>query len=464
VGLRKILLIIFVVMSGALWVQAAPPQQTGRELHYGETASGEITPMTTCEYFWFDGTANNRITVDMRRTSGDLDGVLYLYLRDGHNFTSKPLVSNDDRGDGSLDPQISMLLPANDWYSVAACRPEARVTSGTYDLTLVGPGDTVPTARPTLPQAAPTELLATPSGPTVTPSPTSAGLSGLTMGVIHSGTETPTPTSDSVTTDVLTNGSSVSGILSSGGIDYSLVAQAGEWIELVWTGDTAPQISVLDSRHVLLALASSVAPTPNLVLGFIAPQSDTFTVHIDCFDCIGAPFVLMVTLSRDSESSLGMPTPVAVVTQPVVVSTATPPPAVEPSPTPAPDYLANPCQSSADAVISPASSEHVSNAYTASGDGYRPAEATTTDVFVGDDDLNVVFTVLGSTSRTASAVFCSPSGRAYDALESDVQKNQDYLFGLDWESGNGSQWETGTWTAEIYINDLLELTLQFEVQ
>jgi hypothetical protein len=115
-------------------------------------------------------------------------------------------------------------------------------------------------------------------------------------------------------------------------------------------------------------------------------------------------------------------------------------------------------------VISPASSEHVSNAYTASGDGYRPAEATTTDVFVGDDDLNVVFTVLGSTSRTASAVFCSPSGRAYDALESDVQKNQDYLFGLDWESGNGSQWETGTWTAEIYINDLLELTLQFEVQ
>lgn len=126
-------------------VQGAPPAQTGTPLAYGDTVTGEITEAGPCLYYWFEGQAGDAITLDMQRTSGSLDGQLWLYLRDGDGTTADPVAFNDDRPGGGLNPLIETTLPATGWYMVGACRLQhanMRVTVGTFTLALTGPGST----------------------------------------------------------------------------------------------------------------------------------------------------------------------------------------------------------------------------------------------------------------------------------------------------------------------------------
>ena len=130
----------------ALWIAAprvlgAPPAQTGTPLAYGDSVTGEITEAVPCVYYWFEGQAGDAITLDMQRTSGSLDGQLWLYLRDGESGAD-PAAFNDDRPSGGLNPLVETTLPATDWYTVGACRLQhenMRVTVGTFTLTLSGP-------------------------------------------------------------------------------------------------------------------------------------------------------------------------------------------------------------------------------------------------------------------------------------------------------------------------------------
>lgn len=150
---------------GAFPAQAAPPAQTGTLIHYGDAVSGEITDDVSCLYYWFNGTAGDPISIDMTRTSGSLDGVLSLYLRDGSHFKAQPVAANDDRPDGGLDPLITFRLPKTDWYSIAACRVQhegMRITTGTFTLTLTGPA--VPPAGETPGGPTPTEVMSLTAG------------------------------------------------------------------------------------------------------------------------------------------------------------------------------------------------------------------------------------------------------------------------------------------------------------
>ena len=184
---------------------SAPPAQTGTQIVYGDTVSGEITEDVPCVTFWFEGQAGDPIVLDMQRTSGSLDGQLWLYLEGGSGADA--IAFNDDRPSGGLNPLLDTTLPATDWYTVNACRLQhenMRVTVGTFTLTLTGPevaaGDASGGGPNTESEEAATVL------------PTADG--GLTGGLFPAGTATPpagdasqsTPTPTATASGGLTGG------------------------------------------------------------------------------------------------------------------------------------------------------------------------------------------------------------------------------------------------------------------
>lgn len=110
--------------------------------------------------------------------------------------------------------------------------------------------------------------------------------------------------------------------------------------------------------------------------------------------------------------------------------------------------------------------ELIDEAYTAAGDGTRPADLTRTQTLRPDDDLNVVV-VLNAHSREleVGATFTGPDGSEYDTdtLEADETVGQ-VILGLDWEaSRNGESWPTGEWSVDVVINEDVEQTITFTV-
>ncbi|WP_119067404.1 pre-peptidase C-terminal domain-containing protein [Aggregatilinea lenta] len=169
-------------------VLGAPPAQTGTPIAYGDTVAGEITEDVPCVYYWFDGHAGDTITLDMQRTSGSLDGQIWLYLEDADPNTA-PIAFNDDRPSGGLNPLVETTLPAADWYTVGACRLQhanMRVTVGTFTLTLTGPESSGAADESSAPE--PTADSA------VTGAATPTGEGGLTGDLFPVGTATAAPT------------------------------------------------------------------------------------------------------------------------------------------------------------------------------------------------------------------------------------------------------------------------------
>jgi len=117
-------------------------------------------------------------------------------------------------------------------------------------------------------------------------------------------------------------------------------------------------------------------------------------------------------------------------------------------------------------ILTACSSGPISDAYTAAGDDNHPDKTQKTRSFKGDDDLNVVV-VLNTHTRTLPiyAVFTGPTGNTYstDPVEADKTTGK-VLLGLDWETqGGGGSWPAGEWTAEVYVEQTKEATLEFEV-
>lgn len=117
-------------------------------------------------------------------------------------------------------------------------------------------------------------------------------------------------------------------------------------------------------------------------------------------------------------------------------------------------------------VLAACSSTPVKSAYTAAGDGTRPADLTRTTTFTTDDDLNVVVE-LNTHSRDLPfyALFKGPNEELYrtDVLEADASVPE-VMLGVDWEATGATPWSAGEWQVEIYVDDDLKKTLNFTVE
>ncbi|MBI5957143.1 MAG: hypothetical protein HY866_00310 [Chloroflexi bacterium] len=105
------------------------------------------------------------------------------------------------------------------------------------------------------------------------------------------------------------------------------------------------------------------------------------------------------------------------------------------------------------------------DAYTAAGDGTKPAELQKTGTFAADDDLNVVVRLnTHSRSLNLSAIFTSSTGDVFstDTIEADETVGE-VLLGLDWETRGNVYWPSGEWKVEVYVDEIREKTLTFTV-
>ncbi len=438
-----------ILTSAALAILLVIPSaaaQTGTQLRYGDTVSGQIDEATPCQLYWFQGNAGDPVTIDLTRTSGDLDGNLALYQRDGNNLSADPVASNDDRPGGGLDPLIDATLPATDWYTVAACRLQAermRVTTGTFTLTLTGPQTSAAAITPTPALSLSNSIFGDSSA-----KPTPVGPLSDTLG------STPTaPAPNTVT--MLSNGSDVIGQLAAGVQDvrYDLPVTAGDNVLVEWrrqSGNVAPLMRVTDPGGVVLAQTSTSDAVNTLALAFHASGSDMLALSVTrssgVDDGTTGDFQLVVTITPGGTSAVA-PTP-----EPASTGEATP------------DYLANPCVTGANAIAGLASSDRLIDVYTAAGDSYYADQLERTTTFRTDDDMNIVFRVQNiSDTVDVAGVFCSPDNTYYDGGTSSFSNGGPYLLGVDWESTN-TPWLTGDWYVEVYVNGQVELTLGFSVQ
>ncbi|MBN1681157.1 MAG: PPC domain-containing protein [Anaerolineae bacterium] len=485
-------------------VEAAPGAQSGTYMVIGQTISGAITDDVPCEYFWFDGVAGDSITLDMQRTSGSLDGVMALYVRDGDGFSADPLAFNDDRSGGGLDPLITVTLPETDWYTVTVCRlqhEQMRVTTGTFDLTLSGPdtapsqpvadgvdtagGDSAaePTEAPSLTEGLFGEPTAEGAGADAveetqvgeaqaesTPTPIATAIpaepSGLTDGVFEG--EPEEGTSQPADADV-SGGEIVTGSLPAdvAVATFEMPVAAGEIVMIEWrrvSGDFSPQVMVTASDGAFITGAGTPDAVSSLRVVFVGPDDGLVSVSVLRYDGVvdetTGDFKLTAAVLETNDTV--EPAPAGDNAPPGGDSASPGGDAPEAAAAPDSGYLSDPCWSALNALDGPANGRYTGNVYMAAGDGYTPDEVIATSVFATDDDLNMVLTVTSDEAMTAAAVFCSPDGDAFDAGEKPVTGGEIYLIGLDWET-SGVPWTVGDWIVELYINGVLDLTLHFMV-
>lgn len=403
-------------------------------IEYGQTVAGEITADTPCLTYVFDGAAGDAVAADMQRTSGSLDGVLW--LRDARGTV---LATDDDRPSGGLDPLLQVTLPADGRYSLAACRlehPQMRVTTGTFALTLsaVTGGENSSGASPDGGDLS--DSVFGPSSPTATPTPTAT----VSLGALFGG--------QAVGPERLADGSHVEGQWAANAVEvrYLLLVQADDRVGLTWarvSGDAAPTLRVVDEGGRLIAGAGASGPVPSLDLTFRAPRAADLTLTVARQGVDGA-----ADFTLDVQIEAGAPG-------------VTPAP---PAPTPTTTaYLTGACASQASAVSGLGSTDRLIDVYTASGDSYYPDQLTRTSTFRPDDDLNLVFRVQNVTGEvTVAGVFCAPDGSVHDAGESTLGNGGQYLIGLDWES-MPQPWVPGDWYAELYLDGAWEVSLRFSV-
>ncbi len=443
-------LLIVALLLAVSPASAAPPAQTGTPIRYGQTLSGTITEDTACQPYWFEGRAGDTITIDMTRTSGSLDGVLRLYQRE--TTTAPPLAENDDRPGGKLDPLIRVTLPADDWYTIQACRlqhEQMRVTTGTYDLTLTGPA---PAANPTPPASGGLSESVFPAGASPTPAPVAVPTSTPAPGGLFGGLHTPAPLEPLP----LAIGAAAAGtITADAGTVYRFPASAGDVMAVDWQrtgGDAAPLLRIVDASGGLIASATTPDAVAALRLTFRVPDAGLFD---------DSTLALIVARSDETPGA----TAAYWLTVSIDTAAAGSGAAADSGTAPAPaDYLANPCQSGADAITGLGSSARLIDVYTAAGDSYYADQLTRTTTFAQDDDLNVVFRVQNTTeSLSVAGVFCPPSGSYLDAGADSFDAGGPYLLGLDWEYLS-ELWEPGAWFVEIYVDGALELSLGFTVE
>jgi hypothetical protein len=343
---------------------------------------------------------------------------------------------------------ISTTLPATDWYTIMACRLEAeqmRITTGTFSLTLTGP-DTIAAPTPTPGSSLSNSIFGSSGKPT--PQPTTAVLFNNTIG----SSATETAPEQAVT---LVDGSMIAGQLGAGEAEnrYDLPVLAGDQVLFEWrllSGDLTPLLRVTDPGGAVLAEASTPDAVEHLNLAFRAPAQVVLTLTVrrsgGASDGTTGDYEIRVTVTPGESTA---PEETAVPEEPVETTA---------------DYLANPCQSGAEAITGLTSSNRLIDVYTAAGDSYYADQLERTTVFRTDDDLNAVFLVQNvSGSLGVAGLFCAPDGSWLDTGEGTFDVGGPYLLGIDWEN-RSELWVTGNWFAELYVDGQLELTLGFTVE
>lgn len=463
--LVRALLVALLALSMAIavvLVEAHPFAQEALPMRYGETVTGTLSEVVPCQFYTFEGAAGDPVTIDMRRTSGDLDGVLTLFQGAGDIGTASSLAENDDRPNGGLDPLIAATLPESGVYTIAACRlqaPQMRVTTGSYALTLTGPeasGGSPPTPAAPLSggvfgdSGTPTPTAPT-AEPALAPGPSPTPASPLLQMLTGDGT-----------LPVLIPGEPTEGVLAHGSAEvrYTLDVRAGDRVALQWrragAEGFAPLLRISDEGGAVLAETAVTVAVDALRLTYSTPVAGTLIVTVARSESAasgsGGAYTLTVTVTPSDAS------PAAATPAPTVAPTA--PPATS---APA-DYLAAPCQSEAQAVPALAQSAMLVDVYLAAGDSFYADQLTRTNVFAVDDDLNVVFLLQNHAGPAdVAGLFCAPDGSFYDAGESSFEVGGEHLIGLDWEY-LGTPWPAGDWYVELYVDDVLTLSVRFRVE
>jgi hypothetical protein len=134
-----------------LWRYGAPPGETpsdaddNRTLTVGQTVSGTISPQTDQDTYYFDGTAGQRITVEMNWVTGsEIDPYLSLFTPSG-GLLNYP-AWDDDNGWVSDARIHNIYLPDTGRYRIVAESYNSE-TSGAYTIS-VRPDDGSPSEGP----------------------------------------------------------------------------------------------------------------------------------------------------------------------------------------------------------------------------------------------------------------------------------------------------------------------------
>lgn len=109
---------------------------SGAQLRYGDSIIGEVSAVSAQSVYFFEGQRGEVITLQMQRTSGNLDPWIDLA-----NSAGQILISGDDdpTASGTLNAGIiNFTLPATDFYIIVATRygRDAGVTTGSFLLKL----------------------------------------------------------------------------------------------------------------------------------------------------------------------------------------------------------------------------------------------------------------------------------------------------------------------------------------
>lgn len=120
-------------------------------MSYGETVDGEVTNQLPAVGFCFSGQAGDEITIELSRTSGDLDTLLIVF----DAVSGDVLFENDDIELGTItDSRLQFTVPVSGDYFVIATRYQGDegTTTGSFSMTLDG----FPALQPDVTTDAPT--------------------------------------------------------------------------------------------------------------------------------------------------------------------------------------------------------------------------------------------------------------------------------------------------------------------
>jgi len=93
----------------------------------GQTVYGEINPAGEIDVYYFDGTAGQEVTIEMTKSSGNLDPYIILYRPNGS------YLAYDDDGAGYPNARLVIRLPDSGRYQLNA-RSYASYQTGAYTL------------------------------------------------------------------------------------------------------------------------------------------------------------------------------------------------------------------------------------------------------------------------------------------------------------------------------------------
>ncbi|MGD2048284.1 MAG: PPC domain-containing protein [Chloroflexota bacterium] len=129
------------IITAAMWFARVVVRQV--EAHpnkaatgCGGTKTGRITDSDYFDYWYFTGTAGDKVSIGMSRTSGNLDSMIRLYFSKYGNDDFERLITAGSAGGNSGAAISNFILPKTGTYSINTRRINGKngTTTGTYRL------------------------------------------------------------------------------------------------------------------------------------------------------------------------------------------------------------------------------------------------------------------------------------------------------------------------------------------